>query len=82
MPSATVRISPKGHLILSRLATESRRSMPEVLEEALEALRRQRFLEQAAAAYDTLAADAPGVAAYRDGEPFEGGAGATIVTLK
>ncbi len=65
MPSATVRISAKGHVILSQLATESGRSMPEVLEEALEAFRRQRFLEQAAAAYETLAADAAGGAGYR-----------------
>ena len=55
MPSATVRISPKGHLMLSRLASESGKSMSEVLEKALEAFRRQRFLEQAAAAYETLA---------------------------
>jgi hypothetical protein len=37
--------------------------MPEVLEEALEAYRRQKFLEQAAAAYEALTANAIG--AYR-----------------
>jgi predicted transcriptional regulator len=65
MPAATVRITPKGHRILSQLAAESHSSMPEVLEEALEAFRRQRFLEQAAAAYETLAADAGSASAYR-----------------
>jgi predicted transcriptional regulator len=65
MPSATVRISPKGHLILTQLATESGKSRTEVLEKALEAFRRQTFLEQAAAAYETLAADAAGAKAYR-----------------
>jgi predicted transcriptional regulator len=64
MSAATVRISPKGHRILSQLAAESKASMPEVLEEALEAFRRRRFLEQAAAAYDSLAVDAAGTAAY------------------
>jgi predicted transcriptional regulator len=65
MPSATVRISPRGHRILSQLATESTKPMAEVLEEALEAFRRQKFLEQAAAAYETLAADGDGAKAYR-----------------
>jgi predicted transcriptional regulator len=65
MPAATVRITPKGHRILSQLATESNSSMPDVLEEALEAFRRQRFLEQAAAAYETLAAHGDNVSAYR-----------------
>ena len=40
--------------------------MAEVLEEMLEAFRRQRLLEQAAAAYETLAADAAGAKAYRE----------------
>ena len=52
MSAATVRISPKGHRILSQLVAESNASMPEVLDQALEAFRRQRFLEQAAAAYE------------------------------
>jgi predicted transcriptional regulator len=65
MPSATVRISPKGHLMLSRLASESGKSMSEVLEKALEAFRRQRFLEQAAAAYENLDADGSGATGYR-----------------
>ena len=39
--------------------------MSEVLEEALEAFRRQRFLEQATGAYETLASDAAGATAYR-----------------
>jgi hypothetical protein len=39
--------------------------MPDVLDEALEAFRRQRFLEQAATAYEALAADPAGMVAYR-----------------
>jgi predicted transcriptional regulator len=66
MPSATVRISAKGHLILSQLATESEKPMSEVLEKALEAFRRQWFLEQAAAEYETLAAEPVRAKAYRD----------------
>jgi len=38
--------------------------MPEVLDQALEAFRRQRFLEQAAAAYEALSFE-PAAAAYR-----------------
>lgn len=54
MPSATVRISPRGHSILRQLSRSSDRPMPELLEEALEAYRRQRFLEAASSAYDLL----------------------------
>jgi hypothetical protein len=39
--------------------------MPDVLEKALEAFRRQRFLEQAAAAYESLTENATSASAYR-----------------
>lgn len=46
--SATVRINPQSHRKLKRLAAEMGESMPVVLEHAIEALRRQRFLDEAA----------------------------------
>jgi predicted transcriptional regulator len=57
MAATTVRISPKGHTLLRRLASASDTSMAEVLEAALETYRRQKFLEEAAAAYDELRRD-------------------------
>jgi predicted transcriptional regulator len=57
MSATTVRISPKGHALLRRLATASEASMSEVLDQALETYRRQKFLEEAGAAYDTLRRD-------------------------
>lgn len=52
--SATVRINPQSHRKLKNLAAEMGESMPVVLEQAIEALRRQRFLEEAATAYGKL----------------------------
>jgi len=57
MASTTVRISPKGHDLLRRLAAESAASMSEVLDAALETYRRQKFLEDASTAYDELRRD-------------------------
>ena len=55
--SATVRINPQSHRKLKRLAAEMGESMPVVLEQAIEALRRQRFLDEAATAYGKLRRD-------------------------
>ncbi len=55
--SATVRINPESHRKLKSLAQDMGASMPVVLEHAIEALRRQRFLEDAAAAYGKLRRD-------------------------
>ena len=57
MPSATVRITPKGHAILSQLAGQAKSAMPEILEDALECYRRQKFLESADAAYESMQKD-------------------------
>lgn len=65
MPSATVRISPKGHQILTLLAAKTRSTMPEILDEALESYRRQKFLEDANTAYDALRKDKKAWQAYR-----------------
>ena len=55
--SATVRINPESHRKLKTLAEDLGASMPTVLEQAIEALRRQRFLEQASQAYGQLRRD-------------------------
>ena len=55
--SATVRINPESHRKLKTLAEELGESMPTVLEQAIEALRRERFLEQASRAYGELRGD-------------------------
>jgi predicted transcriptional regulator len=61
---ATVRISDSGRSLLAQLAREADTSMTVVLDAALEAYRRQRFLAKAAAAYETLASDSA-AAEYR-----------------
>jgi len=53
MPS-TVRISDSGRSLLSELAREAGRSMTDILDEALETYRRERFFAEAAAAYESL----------------------------
>ena len=55
--SATVRINPESHRKLKTLAEELGESMPTVLEQAIESLRRARFLEQASRAYGELRSD-------------------------
>jgi predicted transcriptional regulator len=55
--SATVRINPESHRKLKLLAKESGASMPTVLEQAIETLRRQHFLDQASQAYGKLRHD-------------------------
>jgi hypothetical protein len=64
MPS-TVRISDKGRNLLAQLARDDDTSMTVVLDAALEAYRRHRFLAQAAAAYETLASDPAAANDYR-----------------
>ena len=57
MGYTTVRISETARDTLRRLAAEAGRPMQSVLEDAVEALRRHRFLEQVNAAYASLRAD-------------------------
>ena len=63
--SATVRINPESHRKLKTLAEELGESMPTVLEQAIESLRRERFLEQASRAYGELRSDKKAWAAER-----------------
>ena len=58
MASQTVRIRPDTHAKLKQLAERSGRSMPELLEEAVEAYRRETFLEGANRAFAALRSDA------------------------
>jgi predicted transcriptional regulator len=57
MASDTVRIKPETHIKLRHLAEASGQSMPDVLDEAVEILRRQRLLEDTNEAYAALRAD-------------------------
>jgi predicted transcriptional regulator len=63
---ATVRISDSGRNLLAQLAREADTSMTVVLDAALETYRRQRFLAQAAAAYETLASEPASADSYRN----------------
>ena len=64
MPT-TVRISESARTLLAQLAHEADTSMTAVLDAALEAYRRHRFLAKASVAYDALAADPASAAGYR-----------------
>jgi predicted transcriptional regulator len=63
--ATTVRISENSRALLSQLAKEADTSMTAVLDAALEAYRRHRFLIQAAIAYEALSADTGAAADYR-----------------
>jgi len=55
--SATVRIKSETHTKLRDIAKSSGQSMPDVLDEAVETLRRIRLLEETSRAYAALRAD-------------------------
>ncbi|MHB1033922.1 MAG: hypothetical protein ACYC35_03585 [Pirellulales bacterium] len=57
MASETVRIHAQTHAKLRQLAEQVGQSMPEVLESAVEAYRRQRFLEGLARDFAALRSD-------------------------
>ena len=57
MGHTTVRIDDDTHATLKELARAEKRSMQSLLEEAVEVLRRRRFLEGVNAAYGALRAD-------------------------
>jgi predicted transcriptional regulator len=58
MGYTTIRISSSAHQTLKRLASSGGKSMQSLLEDAVEALRRQSFLEELNADYASLRADA------------------------
>jgi hypothetical protein len=58
MGYGTTRISASAHGILREMSKVEGKPMLALLDEAVESLRRQRFLEQVNAAYATLRADA------------------------
>ena len=63
MPSETIRIHPETHAKLRDLAERCGRSTPQVLADAVEFYRRQKFLEDANRAYATLRQDVKACAA-------------------
>jgi hypothetical protein len=58
MASDTVRIRSETHAKLHAIAKLSGQSMPDVLDEAVEALRRVRLLEETSRAFAALREDA------------------------
>ncbi len=83
MSDTTVRISAPIHSLLRQLAEAEGSSLQGVLARALEAYRRQRFLEQVNAGYAALQADSAASSAFAaeaaaweatlaDGLPVEG----------
>ena len=63
MGNTTVRVSESTREILREMAQIEGKPMQAVLEEAVEALRRKRFLEEVNAAYASLRVDAKAWAA-------------------
>jgi hypothetical protein len=63
MGHTTVRISDSAREILREMSQSEGRPMQALLEEAVETLRRKRFLEEVNAAYASLRADAKAWAA-------------------
>ncbi len=57
MAYGTTRISAAAHSVLREMSRVDGKPMLALLDEAIEALRRQRFLEQVNVAYATLRAD-------------------------
>ena len=57
MSTATVRIRQDTHRTLREIASRTGRSLPDILEEAVETLRRQSFLEGLAADFAALRKD-------------------------
>jgi len=57
MPSTSIRIDEHALGVLRELAREQRRPMQTVLREAIDSYRRQKFLEEANAAFAALRGD-------------------------
>jgi len=57
MASTTVRVTERTHQVLRELSAETGESLQQVLEEAVERYRRERFFAELNAAYARLAAD-------------------------
>lgn len=70
MGYGTIRISDSAHGVLRKMSRAEGKPMATLLDEAVEALRRQRFLDQVNEAYSALRADARAWAAV-EGERRE-----------
>jgi hypothetical protein len=66
MAYGTTRISASAHGMLKEMSKAEGKPMLALLDEAVEALRRQKFLERLNAAYTTLRADARAWEAVED----------------
>ena len=58
MASHTIRVKAETHVKLKTMAQQTGQSMPDVLEQAVESLRRQRMIEDTNRAYAALRHDA------------------------
>ena len=66
MQSTTIRVRPETHQTLAKLAKQSHLSMQTVLREALEAYRREVFLQRTNQAYGKLRSDPAAWAEYQE----------------
>ena len=57
MESSTVRIDPRAHIMLRRIAEQSKESMQSTLTKAIELYRRQIFLKRANLAFAAMRKD-------------------------
>lgn len=71
---STIRVSERTRDLLAKLATESGRSMTELLEEAAEVLERRVFFDQFAARYQQLRSDPAAWGEIEAERAIEGGA--------
>jgi len=58
MQTATIRISAPAHSLLREMARKEKKPMQAIIDQALEAYRRQRFLDGLGADFATLREDA------------------------
>lgn len=72
MASTNVRISVEAHKVLRDLARSEGASMQEVLDRALEAYRRERFLREANEEFAALRAEIPAERAVLEGALLDG----------
>jgi Ribbon-helix-helix protein, copG family len=66
MGTTTIRVSEKTHTTLQALARAAGKPMAEIVEQAIEAYRRQRFVEAINAGYAELRADPDAWNAYQE----------------
>ncbi len=63
---STIRVSDKTHSVLRELSAKAGTSMNEIVEQAVELYRRQRFVDSINSGYAELRADSLAWAAYQE----------------